>query len=149
MVIAAHSLGTIVIHNYLLRHWTNNGPQIPQQLVTYGSPIGLVCWMWRFLDFPLMEFTVDREHATGDEFFCWTPELPPQGPLRPIAWLNVINFLDPIATAFPIQHVNLAMHVADISRTRLWSGTRYGAAILNVAPLSLPTQTIWTIEMVL
>jgi len=114
-VIVAHSLGTLVIHNFLLRHWAANGPEIPQRLLTYGSPIGSVCWLWRFLDFPKLQFTTDPDKRTGDEYFCWKPEEAPRGPLRPLAWLNVINFLDPIATAFPMQDVNLAMDVPDIA----------------------------------
>lgn len=110
LVIAAHSLGSIVIHNFLLRHWRSPRSPIPNRLVTYGCPIGLVCWTWRFLDFPLLQFKTDPERrATGDEFFCWTPESPPAEALPPISWLNVINFLDPIATAFPVQYVNMAM----------------------------------------
>jgi hypothetical protein len=114
-VIAAHSLGTLVIHNFLLRHWAAGGPEIPQRLLTYGSPIGLVCWIWCFLDFPRLKFTTEPDRATGDEYFCWTPEPAPSIALRPLSWLNVINFLDPIATPFPMQHVNLAMKVEDIA----------------------------------
>lgn len=108
-VIAAHSLGSVVIHNFLLRHWAEDGPEVPARLITYGCPIGLVCWAWRFLDFPRMKFSTEPDQSTGDEFFCWKPEEPSNKPLRPISWLNILNLMDPIATAFPIDDVNLAM----------------------------------------
>jgi hypothetical protein len=118
-VIAAHSLGTIVTHNFLLRHWSSGGPVVPRKLLTYGSPIGLVCWVWRFLDFPRLKFNAAADQATGDEYFCWTPEPAPKAPLAPIEWINVINHLDPIASAFPIQDISLAMPAGEIQRSLL------------------------------
>jgi hypothetical protein len=34
--------------------------------------------------------------------------------LPPIEWINVINHLDPIASALPMQDINLAMPVGEI-----------------------------------
>jgi len=107
-VVVAHSLGTVVAHNYLLAHWFDNGPEVPAGMLTFGSPIGLVCWMWRFLDFPRMEFDAKRA-PTGNEYFVWDAAPEPAAVLRKIRWMNVINHLDPIATAFPTQYVNLSM----------------------------------------
>jgi len=116
-VIAAHSLGTIVTHNFLLRHWLTGGPELPQKLLTYGSPIGLVCWVWLFLDFPRLEFDTARDKVTGDEYFCWTPEPAPGALSLPIEWINVVNHLDPIASAFPMQDVNLATPVGEVRQS--------------------------------
>jgi hypothetical protein len=104
-VIAAHSLGTIVIHNFIVRNWTAGGRKIPSSLLTFGSPIGLVCWMWLFLDYPRMQFK--PEEPTGTNYFCWTPEAQEAAPTQAIQWINVVNHLDPIATTFPPDYVNL------------------------------------------
>src|SRR5258706_362186 len=72
-VIAAHSLGAIVAHNYLVRQWGLGGRLVPTKLLTFGSPIGLVCWLWLFLDFPSFQFSTG---PIGDHYFCWTPEPP-------------------------------------------------------------------------
>jgi hypothetical protein len=114
-VIVAHSLGSLVIHNFLVRRWGDDGPEVPKRLITYGSPIGLVCWVWRFLDFPGLQFTTDPDKRTGDEYFCWTPQPAPTNPLPQVQWLNVVNFLDPIATAFPPTYVNLSMQPREIA----------------------------------
>jgi hypothetical protein len=109
LVIAAHSLGTVVIHNHIARESARGRGRLPSRLLTYGSPIGLVCWMWLFLDFLGMDF--NRPNLDHPQYFTpWTPfrdqaesPLPP-----PIQWINVVNHLDPIATAFPLAYVNLA-----------------------------------------
>ncbi len=108
LVIIAHSLGTVVTHNYLIGQWQNGGPQVPQKLLTFGSPIGLVCWMWLFLDFQRMTFDASGRR-TGDEYFAWTPVPAPTSPLQKVQWINVVNHLDPIATVFPTSYASLAM----------------------------------------
>lgn len=110
-VIVAHSLGSIVAHTYLLNHWskTGNAHVVPSRLLTYGSPIGLICWMWLFLDFPGFRF--DPKRPTGRNYFCWDPA--PGVPKdiskrrKPVQWINVVNHLDPIAAAFPQEYVDL------------------------------------------
>lgn len=115
LVIVAHSLGTIVIHNYLLRHWSGKqrvkGKElddplpVPARLLTFGSPIGLICWMWLFLDYPGLKF--DLERPTGRNYFSWDPQPGTASPKHEIQWINVVNHLDPIATAFPLDYVDL------------------------------------------
>ena len=129
-VIAAHSLGTIVTHNYLLRR-----PEMrPNRLLTYGSPIGLICWTWLLLDFPKMKFDPELEfnvpHETydpakrDDKYFCWDalPSPRTSTAAKPLQWINVVNHLDPIATAFPLEYVNLAVPAEESAR--LISGGR-------------------------
>ncbi|MGH8673453.1 MAG: hypothetical protein ACREVG_03995, partial [Burkholderiales bacterium] len=113
LVIAAHSLGTVVTHSYLVRHGAK-GDGYPSAVLTFGSPIGLVCWLWLFLDFKGMDFSKPWGADAGDEanarYFTWkaivragdAPALPA------LEWINVVNQLDPIATAFPLDYVNLA-----------------------------------------
>jgi hypothetical protein len=104
-VIVAHSLGSVVAHNYLVRHWHSGQNHVPQKILTLGSPIGLVCWLWLFLDFPRFKFNIDNiEQPT---YFCWTPTSP-KASLTKIQWINVLNHLDPIATAFPLKFVHLS-----------------------------------------
>ena len=102
--VAAHSLGTIVTHHYIVRHSVAPGCELPSRVLTFGSPIGLVCWMWLFLDFEAMRF--DPANLSG-AYFCWTPKPAPATPLPPLYWINVVNFMDPIATAFPLDYLNL------------------------------------------
>jgi hypothetical protein len=69
----------------------------------------LITWLWLFLDFPGFEVRFDQEF--GENFFCWRPQdnrlkRAPQ----PLRWINVLNRLDPIATAFGV-------HAADLTRT--------------------------------
>jgi hypothetical protein len=110
LVVIAHSLGTVVTHSYLVRHWALGEREVPSRVLTFGSPIALVCWLWLFLDFPRLEF--DPDHAPGDSYFCWTPQASAGGPYRAIEWINVVNHLDPIATAFPPDYIDLAAPVA-------------------------------------
>lgn len=122
-IIAAHSLGTIVTHNYLVRR-----PDMrPNRLLTFGSPIGLICWTWLLLDFPKMKFDPELEfnaphepydpNKRDDKYFSWdvleSPGRP--GAAVPLQWINVVNHLDPIATAFPVDYVNLARPPAEVA----------------------------------
>lgn len=115
-VIAAHSLGTIVAHSYLVR--CQDYAALPRKLLTFGSPIGLICWTWLLLDFPRMRFDPNAEfNLPGDPYdpdkrdepyFWWQPLPKTTGASSvPLQWINVVNHLDPIATAFPIEYVNL------------------------------------------
>ena len=55
LVVAAHSLGSVVVHNYIVRSWAASTPApVPDTLITFGSPIGLIMWLWLFLDFSRM-----------------------------------------------------------------------------------------------
>jgi hypothetical protein len=106
LVIAAHSLGTVVMHNYLVRQWSGSDKRVvPARLLTFGSPIGLVCWMWLFLDYG--GGRLDPRRATGRNYFSWDPLPGAAAPARSVLWINVVNHLDPIATAFPPEHVDL------------------------------------------
>jgi hypothetical protein len=105
-VIAAHSLGTIVVHNYLVRNWHKGGRLVPDKLLTFGSPIGLVCWLWLFLDFPRLVFAPER--PTGENYFCWLPESGALPAIKVVEWTNVINYMDPVATAFPKNFVDMS-----------------------------------------
>jgi hypothetical protein len=101
LVIAAHSLGAIVIHNYIVREGTSGGARLPSRLLTFGSPIGLVCWTWRFLDFAGMDF--NRPNLDHVRYFTWAHfKDQAVSPPPPMQWINVVNHLDPIATAFPL-----------------------------------------------
>lgn len=110
-VIAAHSLGTVVVHSYLIRQWAKGGTHIPDNLLTFGSPIGFVCWVWLFLDYPRMDFRPDE--PAGNNYFCWTPETG-DSPAKMLQWINVVNYLDPIATAFPTGYIDLGRSARDI-----------------------------------
>ena len=113
LVIAAHSLGTIVTHSYVVRHGLGSGRGLPSRVLTFGSPIGLVCWLWLFLDFLGMDFT--RRQQDDARYFTWNAlvRADKSSPLPPIQWINVVNHLDPIATAFPLDYVNLANSPAE------------------------------------
>jgi len=105
-VVVAHSLGTVVSHNYLVRKWKAGDRRVPCDFVTLGSPIGLVSWLWRFLDFPGMRFTTGD--TDRDPYFCWSAAKSEAVHARaPLRWINVVNHLDPIATAFPVGCVDL------------------------------------------
>lgn len=114
-VIAAHSLGTVVAHNYLVRHWEKGGREVPSSLLTFGSPIGLVCWLWLYLDYPGMVFDPDKD--TGGNYFCWTPRRPGKAGLQSLHWINVVNNMDPIATAFPTRCADLLRPLSDVQGT--------------------------------
>lgn len=109
LVVVAHSLGSVVAHNYLVRNWEKRpGKGSPMDtLITMGSPIGLLCWLWVFLDFQRMRF--DTRPGLLGSFFAWKPEdftnNPPE--LHKVRWINAVNRLDPIATAFPQDHALL------------------------------------------
>jgi hypothetical protein len=111
-VIAAHSLGTVVAHNYLVRQWQANGKNLPAEFLTFGSPIGLVCWLWLFLDFPKMDYTFTEDAKPEDwpdRYFSWEPNKTSPDDRSAFRWINVINHLDPIATAFPIGYADLSI----------------------------------------
>jgi len=111
LVIAAHSLGSVVTHNFLVRQW--NAPQrLPDNLITFGSPIGLLMWLWLFLDFTDMDIT--KPIDTGDQYFCWRPVSNTTGIRRVVSWINVVNCVDPIATSFPAAAVDLSAPAADV-----------------------------------
>ena len=114
LVVAAHSLGSVVVHNYVVRQWTAGQNRIPDTLVTFGSPIGLLTWMWLFLDFEDMDFS---RSVSGDDFFCWNPNAIKNGTrVRPVvSWINVLNCGDPIATAFPAAALDLSSGQAAIA----------------------------------
>lgn len=106
LVISAHSLGSVVAHNYVVRHWTTGEARLPDTLVTFASPIGLLTWIWLFLDFDDMDF--ERRIET-DRVFCWNPISAGSEPRAEIAWINVLNCVDPIATAFPLTAIDLSL----------------------------------------
>ncbi len=108
-VLAAHSLGSIVAHNHVVRRWTS--APVPETVVTFGSPIGLLIWMWLFLDFRDMDF---RRHLGGDSYFCWKPVSPAKTARSIVTWINVVNCGDPIATTFPAAALDLALAPADV-----------------------------------
>lgn len=111
LVIAAHSLGSVVVHNHLVRHWSSRPEVVPSLLLTFGSPIGLLSWLWLFLDFPGLQFNpkIDR----GKTFFCWKA-IANTTPAVTTRWINVVNRLDPIATAFSNGMADLSRPVDSI-----------------------------------
>jgi hypothetical protein len=111
LVISAHSLGSVVAHNYVVRHWTTGQERLPDTLVTFGSPIGLLTWIWLFLDFTDMDFGKRLE----DSYFCWNPISAGATPRAPLEWINVLNCGDPIATAFPVGAIDLSLPEATIA----------------------------------
>lgn len=120
LVLAAHSLGSVVVHNFVVRQWTVDPAKTPDTVVTFGSPIGLLAWIWLFLDFEDMDFS--RQIAGGDHYFCWNPVSPGMGAREPLTWINVVNCLDPIATAFPEAALDLFANGPEIA-----SGLKQGA----------------------
>jgi hypothetical protein len=118
LVIAAHSLGSVVTHNYVVRHWTTGTGRIPDTVITFGSPIGLLVWTWLFLDFEQMRFDAP---VSADRYFCWNPVSRGTGTRQLVSWMNVLNCVDPIATAFPEHLVDLSASEAEL-RTALKGG---------------------------
>lgn len=110
LVIAAHSLGSVVVHNYVVRRWTAEKSTIPDTLVTFGSPIGLLTWIWLFLDFENMDFA----QRISERYFCWNPVSSGEAQRKKVLWINVVNCLDPIATAFTEETVDLSAPEAAI-----------------------------------
>lgn len=110
LVIAAHSLGSVVVHNYVVRQWTGGTARLPDTVITFGSPIGLLVWVWLFLDFENMEF----QRPVSDPYFCWNPVSSGSTPRQAVSWFNVVNSVDPIATAFPAAAVDLSTPIANV-----------------------------------
>jgi hypothetical protein len=107
LVIAAHSLGSVVVHNYVVRSWAATAPgRVPDTLVTFGSPIGLLAWMWLYLDFEDMD--IGQRIPGGDHYFSWDPVGNTAERRSPIAWINVVNVVDPIASSFPDAAADLS-----------------------------------------
>ena len=119
-VMAGHSLGSVVTHSFLVRHWQDG--MLPGTVVTFGSPIGLITWLWLFLDFTDFDFGQWREVNT---YFCWDPSFNTAGPLRPVKWINVVNCLDPIATAFPDQATDFSRSPEELQRDLLGGGVMH------------------------
>lgn len=112
-VVAAHSLGSVVVHNFVVRQWTAAGVRVPDSVVTFGSPIGLLAWIWLFLDFEDMDFA--RQIGGGEHYFCWNPVSTGREVRKPLSWVNVVNCVDPIATAFPEAALDLSATSAEIA----------------------------------
>lgn len=111
-VVAAHSLGSVVVHNYVVRQWTAGKGRIPDAVVTFGSPIGLLTWIWLFLDFEDMDF---NRRVSADRYFCWNPVSNGAAARPAVSWINVVNCVDPIATAFPVEALDLSSTRATIA----------------------------------
>jgi hypothetical protein len=111
LVVAAHSLGSVVLHNYVVRQWAAGKGRVPDTVITFGSPIGLLTWIWLFLDFEDMDF---HNRVSADHYFCWNPVSEGTAVRTPLAWINVVNCVDPIATAFPVAAVDLSTSDAAI-----------------------------------
>src|SRR5688572_11938922 len=109
LVVAAHSLGSVVVHNYVVRQTRNATGPLPDTLITFGSPIGLLTWLWLFLDFRNMN--IKERLSAGDHYFSWNP-VGGGGQRRAISWINVVNCVDPIATAFPTGACDLSATAA-------------------------------------
>jgi hypothetical protein len=136
LVIAAQSLGSVVVQNHLARNWSNapNAACVPNRVLTYGSPIGLIAWLWLFLDFPHMTF--DPEAPTGTNYFCWSVRNNAGKPAKPLTWLNVVNALDPIATAFPVAAADFTRPVEEVRRSLTGGSVMHrfcGKAMLSTA----------------
>ena len=116
-VVAAHSLGSVVVHNHLMRRWTaaQNADCVPDRLLTFGSPIGIITWIWLFLDFPDLRF--DAHKPAGNNFFCWSPQDNAGQPAKRITWVNVVNALDPIASAFPTSAADVSRSADEVRRS--------------------------------
>jgi hypothetical protein len=111
--VAAHSLGSVVLHNYVVREWTRGSCRIPDTVITFGSTLGLLIWVWLFLDFEDMNF---ERPISADRYFCWNPVSRGQQPRPMVSWINVANSVDPIATVFPVEALDLSAPVATIAR---------------------------------
>ena len=133
LVIAAHSLGSVVVHNFVVRQWTKVGGKVPDTVITFGSPIGLLEWAWLFLDFQDMDFA--KQISGGDNYFCWNPVSHGTMPRKRLAWINIVNCLDPIATAFPEAALDLSSDAPSMARAlkgeriahRFFGHTRLGS----------------------
>lgn len=111
LVIAAHSLGSVVAHNHVVRTWTRGKGLRADTVVTFGSPIGLLTWIWLYLDFEQMDFA---QRITEDRYFCWNPIGKGTSLRRKIEWFNAVNLTDPIATWFPMLAVDLSADEKDL-----------------------------------
>ena len=113
-VVAAHSLGSVVFHSHLVRKWSvaRESDCVPDRVLTYGSPIGLITWLWLFLDFPHMRF--DPALPSGSNHFCWSTTDNAGKAAKPLTWINVVNGLDPVATAFPASAADLSRPVDEV-----------------------------------
>lgn len=112
LVVAAHSLGSVVAHNYVVRQWTSGKNRVPDTVVTFGSPIGLLTWIWLFLDFEDMDF---NRPISADRYFSWNPVSTGTGRRPSVSWINVVNLGDPLATAFPDDALDLSASKAVIA----------------------------------
>jgi len=124
-VIVAHSLGAIVLHALVVAQWENPA-KLPDRVVTLGAPIGLVCWLWRFIDFKAMEFAVDNRQQ--GPYFCWRPLRPSpgaEGIHHTIEWINVLAHLDPVATAFPATDLYLGTPAGFVAGRLRGGGIRH------------------------
>ena len=120
-MIAAHSLGSVVAHNYIVRSWATATPlPVPHTLITFGSPIGLIMWLWLFLDFDRMDPAAKRKEELS--YFSWNPVSRDPGVRSKMQWINVVNCVDPIATAFPDDLVDLS-----VRREQIAAGLQGGA----------------------
>jgi hypothetical protein len=119
-VLAAHSLGSVVAHNFVVRHWTAGTSRVPETFITFGSPIGLLAWAWLFLDFNNMTF----QEPVDTPYFCWNPVSNRRAGRQAVSWINVVNCVDPIATVFPTAAVDLSASSEDIA-----SGLTGGAIV--------------------
>ncbi len=109
LIIVGHSLGSVVAHRYLVRHWFEPGREVPRKVLTSGAPIGLLCWLWLFLDFHRMN-PASGGHPDAEGFFAWNWEKPPpDGTPCTVQWMNVVNYMDPIATSFPQDYSFLGL----------------------------------------
>lgn len=115
-IIVAHSLGTVLTHGYLVQRWSEGkSPRlpVPQKILTFGTAVSLLCWLWLYLDYELMNPNKWKARTIGrpgrfEEFmtFCWSKLDLPQGfSPQPLKWINVLNRLDPIATKVPSPYV--------------------------------------------
>lgn len=113
LIVAAHSLGSVVAHNSAVRTWTTASGLRADTVITFGSPIGLLTWIWLFLDFERMDF---NQRITEDRYFCWNPVPKGAAARRKVAWFNAVNLTDPIATWFPSGAVDLAATPAELQQ---------------------------------
>jgi hypothetical protein len=122
LVVAAHSLGSVVLHNYVVREWTRGASRIPDTVITFGSPIGLLIWIWLFLDFEDMNF---QRPISADRYFCWNPVSRGDKPRPKVSWINVANSVDPIATVFPVDALDLSAPTATIAEALSGGGIEH------------------------
>jgi len=65
------------------------------------------------LDFRNMDFR--DQIADGDHYFCWNPVSNGKTGRKVLSWINVVNCVDPIATAFPVAALDLSVSTAEIA----------------------------------